>query len=255
MHALTAAGTTANGQNEDFHVILVEPQESLNVGSVARAMMNLGFRHLHLVAPRGYSHDRARITACWAEPLLDSLTIHDTFPDALADMEDAVGLSLRYGRNPAFSVMLPEWTATLPGRQPRRTALVFGPEDNGLRREHVDLCRYVIRIPSAEDSPTFNLAQSVLIVLWELTKTLPAPPPGEGVARVTERPTGNDLVQLDRLVDSVMTESGFVRPGSPEPTPGLIKNLLRRMDMDKHEAGVLMALFGRVNTALRQRRE
>ncbi len=33
--------------SERFHVVLVEPGNSANVGAVARAMANLGFAHLH----------------------------------------------------------------------------------------------------------------------------------------------------------------------------------------------------------------
>ena len=159
-----------------FHVILVEPGESLNVGSVARAMMNLGFHHLHLVAPRNYDRDRASRTAVWAFPLLDSLTIHETFDEAIADCEEVVGLALREGENPTHFVTLPSWLDALPSRSPRKTALVFGREDNGLRQEHLDHCQWVIRIPSSDDCPTFNLAQSVLIVLYELAKLMPAMP-------------------------------------------------------------------------------
>ena len=35
-----------------LHVVLVEPQNSGNVGSIARAMKNFGLRHLHIVNPK-----------------------------------------------------------------------------------------------------------------------------------------------------------------------------------------------------------
>ena len=49
---------------DHFHIILIEPQESLNIGSVARAMQNLGFSHLHLVAPRGYDLRHEHLNFC-----------------------------------------------------------------------------------------------------------------------------------------------------------------------------------------------
>jgi tRNA C32,U32 (ribose-2'-O)-methylase TrmJ len=52
MRVARAAG--AASPLDRIHVVLVEPGDSRNVGSVARAMLNLGYRHLHLVAPPRY---------------------------------------------------------------------------------------------------------------------------------------------------------------------------------------------------------
>lgn len=231
-----------------FHVVLVEPAESLNVGAVARAMMNLGFRHLHLVAPVGYERARAAITACWAEPLLDSLTIHERFEDAIADVQLVVGLSGRTGKNREPYTTLPEWVSTLPAHPIPKTALVFGPEDNGLRQEHLDLCRWIIRIPSTEENPSFNLAQAALLVLYEIQRTL-APLPA--MENAPDAPTGNDYQQLDRLVEAVMTESGFLRSGTPAPVPGTVRNLFRRLDLSPQEMGIMLGLFNRIYKSLR----
>lgn len=245
-----------DGIQDRFCLVLVEPSESRNVGSVARAMRNLGFRHLRLVAPVGYDRERARITACWAESVLDELTIHDRLEDALADAEDVVGLSGKPGRveaHPSHFVSLPEWAGALPGRPLPRTALVFGPEDNGLCREHLEQCRTVVRIPAAAECPSFNLAQAALLVMYEITRSLPVDETPTPPA--TDTATWNEHHHLDRLVNAVMEESGFVRPGSPAPVPGIVRNLFRRLPLSKHEMGVLLGLFGRVNTTLRYHRE
>ena len=240
---------------DNFHVVLVEPAYSLNIGAVARAMMNLGFRHLHLVAPTQYDRERANATALSAEPLLDTMIFHATFEEALAEMEDVVGLSLRKGRNPAQFGTLIEWTERLPTVPPRRTALVFGPEDCGLRQEHLNQCRWIIRIPSTSEYDSFNLAQSALLVLYEITKAFPADAP-----RLTPRPdapapTWNDFFQLDRLLEEVMKESGFIRAGSPAPTPDVVKNLFRRIELDSQEMGIVLSLCGRIHTTLKRNRE
>ena len=234
---------------DSFHIILVEPEKSLNVGAVARAMANLGFCHLHLVAPRGYDRATANVTACWAQPLLDSLEIHETLAEAVAEMHEVIGLSGRAGTNPALFQTLPEWAAELPHRMQQQTALVFGPEDNGLSQQHLNYCSRIIRIPAVVECPSFNLAQAVLLVLWEITQAMP----GENVAANTPAaslPTENEYAQLDRLALAVMTESGFVRNGTPAPVPGVMRNLLRRLRCDRQEMGILLGLFGKVKTML-----
>ena len=234
----------------NFHIILIEPQESLNIGSVARAMQNLGFSHLHLVAPRGYDRERACVTARYASVLLDTMTVHERFTDALDGMQEVVGLALRKGENPAHYVSLPQWSEKLTERASRTTALVFGPEDDDLRHEHLNLCRWVVRIPTTAAYPSFNLAQSVLLTLYEITRSLP-----ENLAlapTLADAPTENEFVQFDRHLDGVMAASGFVRTGTPAPVPALVKSLLRRCDPTRHELSVLLALFSRVHSSLKR---
>lgn len=237
---------------ESFHVILVEPGESRNVGSVARAMKNLGFSHLHLVAPPHFDPERAAMTACWATDILDTMVIHPTFEDALRDFEHVIAFSGREGKNRGAPMSLLEWGEALETGAPVRTALVFGPEDNGLRQEHMELCRLVLRIPSSAACPSFNLAQAVLLALFEIARREPAAAP-DHVSR--QLPPWNDFFQLDRLLDRVMERSGFVRVGTPEPVPGLVKNLFRRIELDKREMGILLGLFGRLDRVLERKND
>ena len=238
---------TSQTFHDFFHVVLVEPGESRNIGSVARAMKNLGFSHLHLVAPPHFDRERAAMTACWADDVLDALKVHPTLEDALSECEHVIGFSGREGKNRGAPLNLLEWGESLADAVPQRTALVFGPEDNGLRQEHIEQCRLVLRIPSSAACPSFNLAQAVILALFEIARR--DPPVGE-VAPERIAAVWNDYTQLDRLLDRVMSLSGFVRVGTPEPVPGLVRNLFRRIDLDKREMGILLGLFGRLDRVL-----
>lgn len=239
-------------QFDNFHVVLVEPEESLNIGAVARAMKNLGFSQLELVAPRDYRPERAAITARWAtDDILASARVHATLEAALSPMQEVVGFSGREGKD-RYNLMLPDWAASLESKPPVRTALVFGPEDTGLRHDHVEHCRWLVRIPSTAEYPSFNLAQAVLLALFEITRKnwdVPAKEPSE------HAPDWNQFYQLDRIVDKVLSDSGFYREGTPEPIPGLVKNLFRRIQPDKREIGVLLALFARIDRELLHRKQ
>lgn len=238
-----------------FHVVLVEPENSLNIGAVARAMMNLGFRHLHLVAPIHFDREQTVVTARHADFLLDSVTVYPTFMEAIAGMEEVVGLALRKGTNPAHFVTLDEWVAPLPKRALRKTALVFGPENNGLRQEHLNQCRWVIRIPSDESFSAFNLSQSVLLTLYEINKSLPEDAALQFPRPDADLPNWNDFFHLDRHLDAVMQDSGFIRNGSPTPGPNTVKNLFRRIDLNAQEMRLLLALFSRVSSSLQRNQE
>ena len=57
-------------------------------------------------------------------------------------------------------------------------ALIFGHEINGVDQDVLNNCDFCIEIPQFGTKHSFNIAISVGIVLWELNKGLPHPPPG-----------------------------------------------------------------------------
>lgn len=229
-----------------MRVVLVEPRDSRNVGSVARAMANFGFSEMRLVNPRDYDREQAGVTARDAAPILDAAKIDATLAEAVGDCVDVVGFALRHGPSPDRCASLPDWAGK---RSNGSTALVFGPEDDDLRHEHLDLCRWIVRIPSHAGFPSLNLAQSVLVALYEVSRENPQL---QAAPRVVGRPDANQLAQLDRLIGETMRRSGFQRPGSPATAARTIGTLLRRMDLDQGEASALTALFGRIASALRR---
>ncbi|MBI4083527.1 MAG: RNA methyltransferase [Candidatus Lambdaproteobacteria bacterium] len=229
-----------------FHVVLVEPGDSLNVGAVARAMMNLGFRNLHLVAPPRFDAERAATSACWAVPLLQAAHIHGSLAEALAPMQQVVGFSARHGKDRPRHLLLAEWTAGLARDGNVHTALLFGPEDHGLQREHLVHCHRLIRIPSTAANPSFNLSQAVLLALYELSRMA-----WEAIPAERRQPAdAGEALQLERLVETILARVGFYGPGTPQPIPGVVKHLLRRVEPDARELGILLGMFGKIDRAL-----
>ena len=59
-------------------VVLVGTVHSGNIGSAARAMKNMGLRHLVLVAPLDFPHREASYRAVQASDILDAARVTDT---------------------------------------------------------------------------------------------------------------------------------------------------------------------------------
>lgn len=246
--AVAAVPPSAPSALERIHVVLVEPGDSRNVGSVARAMLNLGFSHLHLVAPPRYRIEDAEPTACWAAPLLRRARVHATLDEALAPMQHVVGFAARHGRQRPRHLLLDEWTGKLAAEIPGETALLFGPEDTGLRQEHLPHCRWLVRIPSRAANPAFNLSQAVLLALFQVERALAGAQDAPGIRR--GRAAWRDFYELERIVDEALTRARFYHPGTPEPVPSLVKHLLKRIDPDTREMQLLLGMFGKINRAL-----
>lgn len=154
----------------NVRVVLVNPIYGGNVGSVCRAMKNMGLRHLALVAPRANCDwDEARRMAYRAVDVLDARAEFPTLAEAVADCGLVAGTTVRPGLYRRHARSPREWAPRiLEAADTGPVALVFGPEDKGLSNEHLALCTAIIRIPAAPAYPSLNVSHAVIICAYEL---------------------------------------------------------------------------------------
>lgn len=158
-----------NGANIIF--ILVNPQMGENIGAVARAMMNFGLRELRLVAPRdGWPNPAAEAMAAHGLPIIQTTQIYPTLREAIADLHYVYASTARDRR-----VMKPQVTpreaaaeAVQKTQQGQRIGLLFGPERSGLENEHIALAHSILTIPTDEKHSSLNIAQSAVVIAYEL---------------------------------------------------------------------------------------
>ncbi len=243
---MTVRAFDSNPLQPLLSVVLVEPGNNLNIGSVARAMSNLGFSDLRLVKPPRYEQSAAEVSACWGKSVLESAKIFDSLEEALQDRQDAIGFSNRAGKNRARPVALADYCQSFFHSARRTTALVFGPEDSGLRHEHTALCRLLVYIPGSAQNSSYNLSQAVLLALYELSRSQIEVPALENY----ELPNAQLFLQLDSLVDQSLHLSGFYNQGTPNQLPEMIQNLWRRLEPDQREMQVLLGMFSKISKAL-----
>lgn len=232
-----------------FKVILLEPKESLNIGSVARAMMNLGFNDLVLVSPLNFSAERAATTARRASSLFNPAKIVSSLQEALASCTYVAGFSTKNSKNTPPVLLLDEWMQSLPvlsKGENVKIGLLFGPEDTGLRYEHLPVCNVVIRIPTCDEYDSLNLAQAALLVFYSIASQ------SVGAESKSEEPLaiGEQLAALDSLVQEIAIKTEFENAGTPQNTMGLLKSLFRRPDIKHREMQILLGFFSRITKTL-----
>lgn len=153
-----------------FTVLLIEPKYDGNVGSIARVMANFGFENLAMVNPCEIGAD-GRKKSMHARYLMESAKVYESFDQAAADFDFLVGTSAQTASDSSkvrFPVFVDELDKSLDTEG--RIALVFGREDTGLVNEEIMKCDVLTTIPAHHKYPTLNLAQSVGIVLYELSR-------------------------------------------------------------------------------------
>lgn len=153
-----------------FHIVLVEPRYDGNIGSVARVMKNFGFKNLVLINPPEIGAEGRR-NAMHARDVLDDARLFANFEDMLPHYDFLVGSTAKIGRD-GNTRRTPVFVDDLGGsiETDGDIALLFGREDYGLLNEEIEACDMLVTIPSHHEYPTLNLAQSVGIMLYELTR-------------------------------------------------------------------------------------
>lgn len=154
---------------DNISIVLVEPQSSGNVGSVARAMKNTGFNDLVLINPCDYKNNEAYSFACKADSVLHKARVFDGLASYMKEPRVIIGTTRRMGRAryPVFTLQ-ESAPKILELAANNNVAILFGREDRGLENEELPLCDMLVEIPTDPGYPSLNLAQAVMLVCYHL---------------------------------------------------------------------------------------
>ena len=136
-------GDIPGASKPEVVVVLVEAADPRNIGAVARAMSNLATKDLRLVNTPKFDPVVAKGVACWGHDVVTNARRFDDLKEAVADCHEVVGFASDSANHRVPQLLLPEWASQAIQTPNTRVALVFGSEENGLRREHFPLCQYL----------------------------------------------------------------------------------------------------------------
>jgi len=203
--------------------VLVRPKVPENVGACARAVHTMGFKSLRLVSPCHHLDEKAKWLAHGSVHVLEKAEVFDSVKEALKDADFIVGTTARK-RHALKHLYYPiqKLDAILKSKSGavKKAAFLFGCEGFGLTNGELGLCDVVTYVPMAQRQPSLNLAQAVMVTVYEVFQALQS---GAGAAagpRLAERRA------FARLADNIweLMKSMKVR----EPAQGLFHRSLKR---------------------------
>ncbi len=160
---------------ENIAVVLVEPKNPGNIGSVARAMKNMGINRLILINPvNDYRiNNEQKKMGYRSQEIIENSIVFSTLKEAVAQFSAVFLATARQGKWKR-EFFTPRSAAELmlnlsPADQ---VALVFGREDKGVTIDEAQLANYYIKIPAAVSYPSLNLAQAVMVTVYEVYQAL-----------------------------------------------------------------------------------
>jgi tRNA/rRNA methyltransferase len=253
---------------ERFVVILARPESVENIGLVARAMKNTGFRSLRVVG-RSKVEIACPRTAVHAKDILREASFSTDLPTATSDLNVVFASTAKPRQN--FSVLsLDEAISRMFDFPPAtRIGLLFGNERTGLTSAELAASNFRWTIPQASRQPSYNLAAAVLITLFEIFRRLLKGPakkgtvlfsdvPGPRIPPAKEGKTGpspfsdgareiplprGEQQECIRLIIQKLEERGFIHATNRRHTTQMLQDLLGRLAMTDRDRKLLLAMF------------
>ena len=228
-------------------ILLVRPKFHENIGSVARAMKNMGLNHLVVVNGCSPLHPNAYKLASGAEDILERAEEFPTLKDAVSEMGCVVGMTSRE-RKERSPLLTPKSLAKklIPFSLENSIGLVFGSEREGLTNEELSLCHLYVRIPSTNSFPSLNLAQAVMVVCYEVFQaSMEIPKKTIHLAKVEQ------LERMFEHMEKTLLQIGFLDSNHSKRMMRVMRNLFGRSQMDEREVQILQGIWSQMDRHFR----
>ncbi|MEP7325060.1 MAG: RNA methyltransferase [Gemmatimonadota bacterium] len=225
-------------------LVLVQPQDIVNIAAAVRIAKNFGIEDLRLVQPQVFDPWRIEGIAHNTADLVDRIRLFDTLDEAVADCGLVVGLTAR-ARAAKRSVLRPRPAALeiVERLAEAPVAMVAGREDKGLTNAELDRCHLLVTIPTTREYSSLNLAQAVAIMSYETWlarggEEQPVKPP-----RHQADPALNaQLEMLFRDWETALWSIEFFKTRQTDMVMRSLREILYRARMDGREAALIRAM-------------
>ncbi|API86450.1 RNA methyltransferase [Francisella uliginis] len=230
---------------KNIRIVLVEPSHSGNVGSTARAMLNMGLTNLWLVNPKKGIDDEAIALSCHATEVVKSAKIVDSLDKALENIDYVVGTSARVRRVSLPIEPISKVATNILDKiqkSDEKIAILFGRERTGLLNEELLMSNVHAYIPSNEGYTSLNLAQAVQLVAYEIHKQMIEITYAKSVPEYNhlhKKASTKELQGLYQHLENSMIESNFLDKNKPGHVMDKLKRLFQRSELESQEVNIL----------------
>lgn len=230
-------------------VVLVRARNPSNIGAVARAMHDFGFRHLRVVNEYAVPFEEAR-SAVDAAAVLASAQSISWLAEAVADCTVVVGTTAVGSRSLEHPLhALPEAGAIIHNElasETARVALVFGSEKTGLSNDELSHCHWLLTIPMQQHEdlrhPSMNLGQAVAVCLYELVRQTGVHA-GTGVR---EAARAGEVERFVALFRETLEATGYTRRHPANCSDAQLRRLVLRMGLSAADVPVWIGILRQV---------
>jgi tRNA/rRNA methyltransferase len=155
-----------------LRVVLVEPEYQQNVGYCARTMANFGYDDLRIVKGIKLGMEAVKYSK-HGVGLLKKAKKAKTLKAATRGCSVIIGTTALHGngRDVLRNAITPREAACKLVDTDAEVALLIGREGTGLTKREIEMCDFVVRIPTSKEYGTLNISHALAIILYEFRAT------------------------------------------------------------------------------------
>ena len=238
----------------NVRVVLVGPQGGANVGSVCRAVKNFGAQGLFVVDGQ-YDRKEARRMAVHGGDIFEGRQEVATIEEAVAGAGLVVGATAKTKNyrsrtedvRTALAAVVDEGFVGPGATSQRDVALVFGREDTGLTNDEIAHCHRLLTIPTSPEYTSLNLAQAVLVCLYELYRFVEDVAGSPISTPSIEMPAdAADLETTFGDLQQILLDVGFLPAENPAHAMHSVRTLIARGGVEESELKVLRGIVAQL---------
>ena len=240
-----------NPLNEFIQIVLVETSHPGNIGSVARAMKNMGLSRLTLINPKKFPHDEATALAGNAGDVLEKAKIFGSIEEAVKNSKIIFATSARERTIewPVASAKDAALEINQLAAEGLEVSILFGREDRGLTNEELQLSNKHLIIPAHPEYPVLNIAMSTQVVCYELYQASQHEPIGPW--QDFPEYSAEELTHLIEHFNETVFNLKLIDPANPKQILTRMERMFRRLYPDQMEGNFLRGFLKAVNKQIK----
>jgi tRNA (cytidine32/uridine32-2'-O)-methyltransferase len=229
----------------NIKIVMVGTTHPGNIGAAARAMANMCFTRLTLVDPQCPVGEIAYARASGANAILDNRETCNDLAQAIADCNCVIAASARR-RSLSWPELSPsELADKLVGMNDTvRAALVFGREHSGLSNDEMQLCNYMVCIPTNPEFSSLNVASAIQVLCYQIFQHQAAVPQVVKPTEMQDLPVAHaELEGYFEHLQNVLQMTGFLDPQQPGMIMQRLRRLYLRNEVTRNEINILRGML------------
>ncbi|MBF0103442.1 MAG: RNA methyltransferase [Desulfobacterales bacterium] len=230
---------------DHISIVLMQPRLPENIGAVARAMSNMGFKDLVVVNPKNFDLNRISTMATHeASSVVEHIRLFDNLNDALSTFHYTIGTTARLGRQRQERITPKQLgNHILPLAKENNIALLFFSVYRGLCNEDIDFCDILVNIPTAEFA-SLNLAQAVMVLCYEL---FTAATDFTSETFIPSLATRHELETMYEHLKDALLVIDFINPQNPDYWMKNFRRFFSRFQLRAKEVKLIMGICRQIH--------
>jgi len=235
--------------SSNINIVLVKTSHPGNIGSTARAMKTMGLQNLKLISPKVFPSTIADANAVGCIDILKNADIYPSLSECLGSSKIVIGFSARSRKCNIPSLTMDGLIKMLISNKNKLVSIVFGNEQSGLSNEELQLCDYLVSIPTDNAYTSLNLASAVQIFSYEYFKSCTQEPDYVKSDNLVSHST---KLRLIKVLLNIMSTLRIITEKNKSSLTQNIHIIINKSNLTISEANLYLGILTKIEKALQK---